>query len=142
MIKMTEKRYEKRMNFNINLPSKRCFKSDEAIVDKKEDPYEALSINTIVDLLNALHEENTKLKEEIKFETRINNGKRFEASDRIVIDNQTKLHYICTLDWEVSLIVRLLNKQHETITRLEKENEQLKERLKLNCPNIVWRDLE
>lgn len=59
---MTEKRYEKRMNFNINLPDNRCFKTEEGIVDKKEDEYEALSINDIVYRLNALHEENEQLK--------------------------------------------------------------------------------
>ena len=42
------------MNFNINLPSNRCFKTEEVIVDKKEDCYEALSINDIVYRLNSL----------------------------------------------------------------------------------------
>jgi phage shock protein A len=28
------------------------------------------------------------------------------------------------------------------VGKLEKENEQLKERLKMNCPEFVWRDLE
>ena len=28
------------------------------------------------------------------------------------------------------------------INKLAEENEQLKQQLKLNCPNIVWRDLE
>ena len=65
---MAEKRYEKRMNFNIDLPSKRCFKTDEVIVDKKEDEYEALSINDIVYRLNQIDEldqENQKLDEKV-----------------------------------------------------------------------------
>ena len=41
------------------------------------------------------------------------NTKRFENSGRTIIDNKSKLHYIMTMDWEVSLIVKLLNKFHE-----------------------------
>lgn len=47
--------------------------------------------------------------------------KRFECDkgSRIIIDNETKLHYIMTLDWECSLVTKLLN-------RFADENEQLK----------------
>ena len=47
---------------------------------------------------------------------------RFECDkgSRIIIDNETKLHYIMTLDWECSLVTKLLN-------RFADENEQLKE---------------
>ena len=47
--------------------------------------------------------------------------KRFECNkgSRITIDNETKLHYIMTLDWECSLVTKLLN-------RFAEENEQLK----------------
>lgn len=47
--------------------------------------------------------------------------KRFECDkgSRIIIDNETKLHYIMTLDWECSLVTKLLN-------RFAEENEQLK----------------
>lgn len=83
--------------------------------------------------LNKQNEIISKLKTDLKYETRINNGKRFEASDRIIIDNQTKLHYICTLDWEVSLIVRLLNNLHE-------ENNELKE--KYNEQSVEYEGLE
>lgn len=30
----------------------------------------------------------------------------------------------------------------DKMNELSKENEQLKERLKMNCPEFVWRDLE
>ena len=47
--------------------------------------------------------------------------KRFECDkgSRIIIDNETKLHYIMTLDWECRLITKLLN-------HFSEENEQLK----------------
>lgn len=48
--------------------------------------------------------------------------KRFENIDRIIIDNETKLHYIMTLDWECSLVTKLLN-------RFAEENEELKKEL-------------
>lgn len=50
--------------------------------------------------------------------------KRFECNkgSRIIIDNETTLHYIMTLDWECSLVTKLLN-------RFAEENEQLKEQL-------------
>lgn len=49
-------------------------------------------------------------------------AKRFECDkgSRIIIDNETKLHYIMTLDWECSLVTKLLN-------RFAEENEQLKQ---------------
>ena len=51
-------------------------------------------------------------------------NKRFECEkgSRIIIDNETKLHYIMTLDWECRLITKLLNKFVE-------ENEQLKQKI-------------
>ena len=50
--------------------------------------------------------------------------KRFECDkgSRIIIDNETKLHYIMTLDWECRLVTKLLNNFVE-------ENEQLKAQL-------------
>lgn len=52
-------------------------------------------------------------------------NKRFECDkgSRIIIDNESKLHYIMTLDWECSLVTKLLN-------RFAEENEQLKQRIK------------
>ena len=49
--------------------------------------------------------------------------KRFECDkgSRIIIDNETKLHYIMTLDWECRLVTKLLN-------RFAEENEQLRQR--------------
>ena len=47
---------------------------------------------------------------------------RFESKGRIIIDNETKLHYIMTLDWECSLVTKFLN-------QLNDENEQLKQEL-------------
>ena len=48
--------------------------------------------------------------------------KRFECDkgSRIIIDNKTTLHYIMTLDWECSLVTKLLNDFAD-------ENEQLKQ---------------
>ncbi|MBR2557137.1 MAG: hypothetical protein IKE95_02010 [Methanobrevibacter sp.] len=53
--------------------------------------------------------------------------KRFECDkgSRIIIDNETKLHYIMTLDWECSLITKLLNHFAEENEELKKENERL-----------------
>lgn len=50
--------------------------------------------------------------------------KRFECykGSRIIIDNETKLHYIMTLDWECSLVTKLLN-------RFAEENEELKQQM-------------
>lgn len=65
---------------------------------------------------------------------------RFECDkgSRIIIDTETKLHYIMTLDWECSLVTKLLN-------RFEDENKQLKQQLKLkeaeeriNCRNCIY----
>lgn len=53
------------------------------------------------------------------------NTKRFENSGRTIIDNQSKQHYIMTMDWEVSLIVKLLNKFYEEKEQLTKENKEL-----------------
>lgn len=55
------------------------------------------------------------LKQEkcLDFTKKPGNTKRFENSGRTIIDNESKLHYIMTMDWEVSLIVKLLNKFHE-----------------------------
>ena len=49
-------------------------------------------------------------------------AKRFECDkgSRIIIDNKTTLHYIMTLDWECSLVTKLLNDFAD-------ENEQLKQ---------------
>lgn len=60
------------------------------------------------------------LKEEIT-EDKNTPCERFESNGRIIIDNGTKLHYIMTLEWEVSLVTILLN-------RFANENEQLKQR--------------
>ena len=51
-------------------------------------------------------------------------NKRFECEkgSRIIIDNETKLHYIMTLDWECRLITKVLNNFVE-------ENEQLKQKI-------------
>ena len=46
------------------------------------------------------------------------------------------------LDEDRHYVKSLLDAEFEKRIELKKENEQLKERLKLNCPNIVWRDLE
>jgi len=55
------------------------------------------------------------LKQEkcLDFTKKPENTKRFENIGRTIIDNESKLHYIMTLDWEVSLIVKLLNKFYE-----------------------------
>ena len=52
--------------------------------------------------------------------------KRFECDkgSRIIIDNETKLHYIMTLDWECRLVTKLLNNFVE-------ENEQLNKKLQI-----------
>lgn len=51
--------------------------------------------------------------------------KRFECDkgSRIIIDNETKLHYIMTLDWECSLVTKLLK-------RFADENEHIKQTIK------------
>ena len=60
---------------------------------------------------------------------------RFECDkgSRIIIDNETKLHYIMTLDWECSLVTKLLN-------HFAEENEQLKD--KYNEQSVEYEGLE
>ena len=55
--------------------------------------------------------------------------KRFECDkgSRIIIDNETKLHYIMTLDWECRLVTKLLN-------RFAEENEQLRDFIRKEFP--------
>ena len=50
-------------------------------------------------------------------------NKRFECNEgsRIIIDNETKLHYIMTLDWECSLVTKLLNRFVDENEKLKKE---------------------
>ena len=61
--------------------------------------------------------------------------KRFECDkgSRIIIDNETKLHYIMTLDWECRLVTKLLN-------QFADENEQLKKELESFKPIIFESD--
>lgn len=68
-------------------------------------------------------------------------AKRFECDkgSRIIIDNETKLHYIMTLDWECSLITKLLNHFAEENEQLKKENELLKQDLE-HCANQFKED--
>ena len=68
----------------------------------------------LTQLLNALHEENVKL--------------------------QARNKYLATkIQRERNIHVKEHEKWEEEI---QKENGQLKERLKMNCPEFVWRDLE
>ena len=59
-------------------------------------------------------------------------NKRFECDkgSRIIIDNESKLHYIMTLDWECSLVTKLLN-------RFAEENKNLKAQLYCNSDEGV-----
>ena len=56
---------------------------------------------------------------------------RFECDkgSRIIIDNETKLHYIMTLDWECSLVTKLLNHFAEENDKLKSENKRLTNKL-------------
>ena len=98
---------------------------------------DSLNGDEVVELLNNLDVENRDLshigekqakfiqskgftfKEFIEFlkeDTQNNNqfeGKRFENHGRIITDNKTKLNFIMTLEWEVSLVTRLLNQLHD-----------------------------
>ena len=125
---MTKQRYEKRMNFNINLPSNRCFKTEEVIVDRKEDCYEALSINDIVyrlNLLDNLEQENQKLDEKVCCLTMdlvtTKSYKQLEKElERFKKENeQLKQSNRSTL--------REFEKGVQKVQKLAKENEQLKE---------------
>ena len=55
--------------------------------------------------------------------------KRFECDkgSRIIIDNETKLHYIMTFDWECSLVTKLLNRFAEENEQLKSENQRVSE---------------
>ena len=57
--------------------------------------------------------------------------KRFECDkgSRIIIDNETKLHYIMTLDWECSLVTKLLNRFADENEQLKKENQRMTDKL-------------
>jgi hypothetical protein len=58
----------------------------------------------------------------------MSDNKRFECikGSRIIIDNETKLHYIMTLDWECSLVTKLLNRFVDENEQLKKEKESWK----------------
>ena len=57
----SDEKFRKEINWNINLPKEREFKSGECIVTDKDDT--AYHIDEVVELLNNLHEENKKLDE-------------------------------------------------------------------------------
>lgn len=67
--------------------------------------------------------------------------KRFECDkgSRIIIDNETELHYIMTLDWECSLVTKLLNHFAEENEQLKKEKDYYKRELQkeLVCQAII-----
>lgn len=90
--------------------------------------------------------------------------KRFEIIESAIIDgakvikdNEKKYTFASTFETETLINYRKalneLNDRYidefslretlqQELQRVEYENEQLKERLKMNCPEIVWRDLE
>lgn len=86
------------------------------IVDSNIDGYYAYEKNDLekfCDSLNELNNENEQLKKENNLNT---------ESFQILYEQYKDALKI--------------------IKNLKKENKQLKERLKMNCPEIVWRDLE
>lgn len=60
--------------------------------------------------------------------------KRFECDkgSRIIIDNKTKLHYIMTLDWECSLVTKLLNRFADENEQLKSENDKFRSFIRRN----------
>ena len=54
-------------------------------------------------------------------------NERFENIKKTIYDNETNLSYILSLDWEVSLITRLLNELNDKNQLLEEEIEELDE---------------
>lgn len=66
-----------------------------------------------------------KQEKHFDFTKKPENTKRFENIGRTIIDNESKQHYIMTLDWEVSLIVKLLNKFYEENEELKKQSGNL-----------------
>ena len=76
---------------------------------------------------------------------------------RVIKDNEKKYTFASTFETETLINYRKalneLNDRYidefslretlqQELQRVEYENKQLKERLKMNCPEIVWRDLE
>ena len=54
-------------------------------------------------------------------------------------------HILCDTVEDKEYYLRLLEKREDVVNllnQLSDENEQLKERLRMNCPEFVWRDLE
>lgn len=70
--------------------------------------------------------------------------KRFKQVVGGVKDTRTGRTLTHPLDFTLKLneINNLYDYVFDRNEKLEKENEQLKQRLKLNCPEFVWRDLE
>ena len=63
-----------------------------------------------------------------RFINDIDNGKLIDTKGEL-----STIHYSDSVDFY---------ELWEFLNKLNDENEQLKERLKMNCPEIVWRDLE
>lgn len=59
-----------------------------------------------------------------------------------VNDNKTDTCYVLDLPSRAEYLCNLLNQLVDENEQLRVKNEQLKERLKMNCPEFVWRDLE
>lgn len=63
-----------------------------------------------------------------RFINDIDNGKLIDTKGEL-----STIHYSDSVDFY---------ELWEFLNKLNDENEQLKERLKMNCPEFVWRDLE
>ena len=63
-----------------------------------------------------------------RFLNDIDNGKLIDTKGEL-----SSIHYSDSVDFY---------ELWEFLNKLNDENEQLKERLKMNCPEFVWRDLE
>ena len=70
-------------------------------------------------------------------------NKRFEydKGSRIIIDNETKLHYIMTLDWECSLVTKLLNRFADENDKLKSENKRLTDKLNETALEFLNHDM-
>ena len=70
-------------------------------------------------------------------------NKRFECDkgSRIIIDNETKLHYIMTLDWECSLVTKLLNRFADENDKLKSENKRLTDKLNETALEFLNHDM-
>lgn len=112
------------------------------------DKHNTKELNKLTEFIDHLLKENKQLKDEKNIEKGMKLIELTEKRFKQVVDGvkDTRTGRTLTHPLEFTLKLNEINTLYDYVfdrnEKLEKENEQLKQRLKLNCPEIVWRDLE